>query len=455
MSETGDGIDNDCDGQIDEGCNQCLDIDGDGFPGTNPNGTWCGTDCNDLDATVHPGAPEICGDFLDNDCNGIVDDNCGGCADLDGDGFLGAAPTCPNGNDCNDTNATIYPGAQELCDGLDNDCDGQVDEGCGGQCGNGILEAGEQCDDGNLVNGDGCDSRCQLELPCADLDGDGVPGTRPDGSSCGNDCNDFDPTIFPGAPEACDGIDNDCDGQVDEGCNQCFDLDRDGYPGTDANGGTCGSDCDDWNPMVFPGAPEICGDGIDNNCNGVVDEGCGGCTDHDGDGYLGGTDPSCAVDCDDFDASVNPGAQEICDGIDNNCDGQVDESFDRDRDGFSVCAGDCDDQDAATYPGAPELCDMLDNDCDGALSRGEHDADGDSWAGCEGDCDDRNDDVNPDEDEICNQIDDDCDGHVDENNVCDDDNGGGSCRWRGGAITFSFLPMLLGSLRLRARIRED
>ncbi len=128
-----------------------------------------------------------------------------------------------------------------------------------------------------------------------DADGDGYNDTV--------DCDDSDASVNPGAAEVCgDGIDNDCDG-VDDVCT--VDADGDGYDDT--------VDCDDSDASVNPGAAEVCGDGIDNDCDGVDDV----CTvDADGDGY------DDTVDCDDSDASVNPGAAEICeDGIDNDCDG--------------------------------------------------------------------------------------------------------------------------------------
>ncbi len=143
-----------------------------------------------------------------------------------------------------------------------------------------------------------------LNDPTVDDDGDGFSD---DGSIGGlPDCDDTDPTVFPGAPEtAYDGIDSDCDG------SSLDDEDGDGSPADQAQGGT--PDCDDTDNTVFPGAVEL-DDGKDNNCDSVIDEGLDG----DGDGFT----PIFGGDCDDTDPAINPGADEIPnDGVDNNCDG--------------------------------------------------------------------------------------------------------------------------------------
>ncbi len=181
--------------------------------------------------------------------------------------------------------------------------------------------------------------------PPDDVDGDGY--TVDEG-----DCDDDDASIYPGAPETCDdGIDQDCNGSD----LSCDDVDDDGDGVTENEG-----DCDDDDVSIYPDAPEICDDGIDQDCDGSD------CTtppdDVDGDGYT--VDEG---DCDDTDDTIYPGAPEICDdGIDQDCDGSdcTTPPDDVDGDGYTVDEGDCDDTDDTIYPGAPEICDDgIDQDC--------------------------------------------------------------------------------------------
>ncbi|MBN2798434.1 MAG: hypothetical protein JXX28_04740 [Deltaproteobacteria bacterium] len=427
-----DGVDQDCDGGSD------FDADADGYD----SAAFGGLDCDDDHGGVNPGAAEVWYDGADQDCDGGSD------FDADADGYDSAAY---GGDDCDDTARAVYPGAAEVWyDGVDQDCDGGSDY---------------------------------------DQDADGHD--RPH-SGGGDDCDDTDDSVYAGAVEVCDGVDQDCDGIVDDnpvGAPTWYaDRDGDGYGVAGDTVQACAApagyaasvgDCDDADADVSPGAPESC-DGADNDCDGAVDEaGALGGTpwyqDADGDGF-GADEPvlQCAPpgsgwldssgDCDDTSAAIHPGADETCDEVDQDCDGQIDEDAidpltwyaDGDGDGygapgdtaegctppagFGASDGDCDDEDPGVHPEADEVCDGADQDCDGQIDEDAVDAgtwyldaDGDGYGdeaagvlSCDavdgrielgGDCDDDDDEVNPEADERCNEHDDDCDGELDEDAV--------------------------------------
>ena len=305
------------------------DLDGDGYGNLFVSMQACSQpigyvnnslDCNDNNSNIHPGAPELC-NGIDDNCNGLIDENltencsllgacgmatCGagswtGCApmqvfyyDADGDGFGNATnnvTACsppphfvPIDSDCNDNNASMHPGAPETCNGVNTNCAG-IDLNCSSVC--------DQDGDGYWSSQGICGVLC----PIAALTNPNV--------QCG-DCNDNNSAVHPGANETCNGIDDNCNGYIDEGltracaANQCGistcnagnwtgctpmmtyyqDHDGDGYGNPAVSVQACSQpigyvtnnqDCNDNNSAVHPGAPELC-NGIDDNCNGVVDE---------------------------------------------------------------------------------------------------------------------------------------------------------------------------------------
>ncbi|MCP3980454.1 MAG: hypothetical protein GY716_14215, partial [bacterium] len=554
----GDGVDNDCDGATDEdgvgATTFFLDFDGDGFGDPNSTTIACelpsgyvadATDCDDAEVGVNPSATEVCGDATDNDCDGTVDDDAPDAAtwyrDIDNDGYGdagGATVACsqpsgyvPDDTDCDDLRETVNPGAPEVCgDELDNDCDGGVDNGGVGSvfwyhdadgdgfgdpadsqiaCSQpeGYVTDSSDCDDSEAT----CNTNCIQDFDldgtidcldsCIDADDDGYGSPGGVGDTClGPDCNDNPfsggELVNPGVPEQCaDGVDNNCDGQVDEdgpGAPTWYrDADGDAFGDPNDSTSACtqpagyladSSDCDDGNAANNPAAEELCGDGVDNDCDGTIDDDAPllstwyADTDGDGFGDASSSLEACAQpagyvsdasDCDDGSALVNPDAVEVCgDGVDNDCDGVVDEDAlelptwyrDADGDGYgdagtttTACAqpaghvaddADCDDSSAAVNPAAAEVCgDGIDNDCDGATdddgvgaSTWYRDADGDGYGDAgdattacaqpagyvsdDADCDDGATAVNPGAAEACGDgIDNDCDGATDDDGV--------------------------------------
>lgn len=479
-TEACDHQDEDCDGIADNGANgfayQDLDEDGYGDPATYD--VFClgqektspiDGDCDDQDAAKHPGIIEKC-DGTDNNCNGLVDEDPASDAptwynDQDGDGFgdrATAINTCSapsgtvsDGTDCDDQRSLTFPGQDEHCDGVDEDCDGTTDE-----------------------------EAVDFETWYLDQDGDGYGDdaawidacSAPSGYLADNtDCDDQDPSVSPAATESCNQVDDDCDGITDE--NDAIDArtwyadqDGDGYGDVTQSAIACdqpsgytvdSSDCDD----------------TDISVEDLGHSGTWSYLDSDGDGY---GDPTNALrqcpsdplqagyvalgsDCNDGDKNICPGTAEVCDNVDQDCDGIVDDNatnttafyVDADGDGYgstatkqlcfltvgySTVSTDCNDKDKTTYPGALEICDSADNDCDGLTDEGAlitwyQDSDKDGFGSkkitkiqCSTpvgyvqdgtDCDDAKAAINPSVAETCDKVDNNCDGVTDENTATD------------------------------------
>ncbi|TVQ92393.1 MAG: hypothetical protein EA397_07145, partial [Deltaproteobacteria bacterium] len=408
-----DRIDQSCDGQ------DLLDIDADGFAGIE-QATWEALDnpqdliwppvfegrdldCDDNDNTIYPDAPETPYDRIDQSCDGQD------LLDVDFDGFAGVARATwealpdPSGlswpaafaekaTDCDDTDPLVFPGADEIAyDRIDQSCDGQ-----------------------DLLDVD-TDGFAGIERATWEALPDPSGLSWPEGLDAREDCVDTDDTIYPDAPETpYDRVDQSCDG------NDLLDVDADGFAGIERSTWEAlpdpqeldwptayeglPVDCDDTDKSIYPDAPEIPYDRIDQSCDtwDLVDV--------DGDLYPGvhradwealAVHPSAPAswpdglfdeswDCDDEDPDIFPGADEIPgDGIDQSCSGTEDCFLDRDSDGWrthdleesgpgdltctetglalaSAPDGDCDDTDPEIHPGADEIWyDGIDQNCDG------------------------------------------------------------------------------------------
>ena len=400
-----DTIDQDCDGYD----NCYADTDGDSygsaalvvtadFDCADAGESWVNSDCDDGSAATYPGAAETPADAIDSDCdNG---DLCYLDGDYDGTGST-TTVTSPDmdcagtgeatlASDCNDDDATISPGAAEwVADTIDQDCDTH-----------------ELCFLDNDRDGFGSASTTpSVDLDCADLFE----------AAAADDCDDTLSTTHPGGTEApADSIDSDCDGG--DLCHA--DSDDDGVgaaetvasPDMDCSGpGESGvaTDCDSTVATVYPGAPEVAADAIDQDCDGG--DRCFEDLDRDTYGTAttvasvdldcsGSLESAVATDCDDLLPSAYPGAAEVtADGVDQDCDGGDVCFVDADADTFGaivtvgsvdlncVDAGesgssdDCDDTAATTYPDAPEAtANGVDDDCDG-LEACYADGDGDGY----------------------------------------------------------------------------
>ena len=447
-----------------------TDNDGDGF--------FSDEDCNDEDPLIHPDAVEICDGLTTtatiNSTKGFWLTFMPIPMEMDMVLHRLQPKACsqPSGyvdvsNDCDDTLANTYPGAEEICDGIDNDCNSEIDEGLGSTY---YTDS----------DGDGFGDENQPVEKCSIEDGLAV---------ISGDCDDSTSDINPVAEEVQDEIDNIINDEIDEGVTKFFylDEDEDGYGNPDEMVGCSlpegyvdrADDCDDLETLANPNRFELC-DEIDNNCRMVLST-----------KTLPSTPkpillmkmkmvleiriiqpmlvPYQKVCSKQYRLyyntnAIHPNAEELCNGIDENCNAEIDEGAssdgtvyfaDEDEDGFgdpnvtwSGCAvmsgyvensDDCNDNNEAIYPEAQEFCNEQDDDCDEEIdeagSVGEEtwyaDEDNDGFGddnnttvACfslngfveiSGDCADDNADINPTATETCEtEEDDNCNGDNNE-----------------------------------------
>ncbi len=450
-----------------------ADVDGDGYgAGTAVNAcaqpvgyVSNSTDCNDANAAVNPGATEVC-NGTDDDCSGVADDGLTFTdyyADLDLDGYGAGAATnacaqpigfVTTNTDCDDNNASANPAATEICNTIDDNCDGQIDEGVQ----NTYYED---------MDGDGYGSMSFWSIQAC---------SAPFGFvSTNNDCADNNPAINPGAAEVCNTIDDNCDGQINEGFGPLAvyyaDADGDGYGnGTQAiNLLLQGSSSASFSngSLVIVGSNTFTGSSLTGSVSFVapvdatytfdwsystidgpfydpayyINGTAYPLTDNNGPQTQSGTQSVTVTAGSTFGFSVVT-TDDVAGSATltiNNFNGFTLPTFTQacsQPAGYAIVNGDCDDAIATTYPGATEICNTIDDNCDGQIDEGVQntyyeDMDGDGYGSMSfwsiqacsapfgfvstnNDCADNNPAINPGAAEVCNTIDDNCDGQINE-----------------------------------------